>query len=351
MVDHRAELAFSAEDLECLGVPGGALFGQGAGVVLVVAGLQGGLLGERDLLDRGGRTAVVTLERGGQDPAAGLDALPSLRPPLVQAVVDADDLADGELAPVGVGPFGEPDAKGCGEVLFEGGVVGLRGGHDRLEQDASVDGQPASVGDGLDLIGDRDVGMQIRVAGARVAVHERGTDQAADVDLVHPARPGTGVQGGAFDEGEGLSDRGVVRTFNRCCRRRARERPQAGHALHRREGQVKPCHRARPLLRQLRDMSGQFPLIQRISSVLVTEHLQRHLGPDPGPVLNRVRRPDGQSAGGVELFEPAGDLDPERAHIVGIDSERLPEPGRFQVVVLGGVSAFQCGGAPLRERV
>ncbi len=114
-------------------MPRGALFGQGSGVVLVLAGLQGGLLGQRDLLDRGGRTAVVPLERGGQNSAAGLDALPSLGPALVEGVVDADDLADGEFAPVGVGSFGESDAEGCSEVLLEGGVVGLGGGHDRLE--------------------------------------------------------------------------------------------------------------------------------------------------------------------------------------------------------------------------
>ncbi len=166
LVDHCPELSFAAENVECLGVPGGALFGQGAGVVLVVAGLQGGLLGQRDLLDGGGRTAVVPLERCGQHAPAGFDALSSLGPALVEGVVDADDLADGEFAPVRVGSFSESDAQGGGEVLFEGGVVGLGGGHDRLEQDPSIDRQPASVGGGLDLVRDRDVGVQIRVAGA-----------------------------------------------------------------------------------------------------------------------------------------------------------------------------------------
>ncbi len=351
LADHGLELPFAAENLERLGVPGGALFGQRAGVVLVLPGLQGGLLGQRDPLDRRGWAAVVALERGGQHAPARLDALPSLGPALVQRVVDADNLADGEFAPVGIGSLREPHAQGCGEVLFEGGVVGLGGGHDRLEQDPSVDGQPAAVGGGLDLVRDRDVGVQVGVAGAGVAVYERGTDQAPDVDLVHPARAGAGVQGGAFDEVQGFGDGGVVGAFDRGGGGRVGDRPQAGDALHRGEREVEPGYRGRLLLGQLRDVAGQLTLVQGFASVLVAEHLQRHLSADPGPVLDRVRRPHRQAAGAVELFEPSGDLDPERAHIVWIDPERLAQPGRVQVVGFGGVSAFQGGTALLREGV
>ncbi len=182
-------------------------------------------------------------------------------------------------------------------------------------------------------------------------MHERGPDQAADVDLVHPSRPGAGVQSGAFDESEGLGDRGVVGALDCGGGGRVGDRPQAGDALHRGEGQVEPGYRGRLLLGQFRDVAGQFTLVERVASVLVAEHLQRNLGPDPGPVLDRTRRPHRQPAGGVELFEAAGDLDPERAHIVGIDGERLPEPGRVQVVVLGGVGARQSGAALLGEGV
>ena len=63
--DHRHDLAVAAQDFDCLVVPGGALFGEAAGFVLVLAGLQGGLLGERDRLHRGRRTPVVLLERLG----------------------------------------------------------------------------------------------------------------------------------------------------------------------------------------------------------------------------------------------------------------------------------------------
>ena len=64
------------------------------------------------------------------------------------------------------------------EMVFQGGVVGLRRRHRRLEQHPSVDGQPASV-EGLHLVRDSDVGVQVRVPGSGVAVGERGRDQAA----------------------------------------------------------------------------------------------------------------------------------------------------------------------------
>ena len=85
------------------------------------------------------------------------------------------------------------------EVLLEGGVVGLRRGHVGLEQHPAVDGQPASV-EGLHLVRDRDVGVQVRVAGPAVAVGERGRDQASDVDLPDALRPGPGEQGVLLDE-------------------------------------------------------------------------------------------------------------------------------------------------------
>jgi hypothetical protein len=75
------------------------------------------------------------------------------------------------------------------EVLLEGGVVGFRGGDVGFEQHPAVDGQPASV-EGLDLVRDRDVGMEVWVAGPAVPVGERGGDQASDVDLADALRSG-----------------------------------------------------------------------------------------------------------------------------------------------------------------
>ena len=60
-------------------------------------------------------------------------------------------------------------------MLLERGVVGFRGGNIGLEEHPAVDGQPASV-EGLHLVGDRDMGVQVRVAGPAFAVGERGGD-------------------------------------------------------------------------------------------------------------------------------------------------------------------------------
>jgi hypothetical protein len=52
-VDHGLDAGFAAENLAGLRPPVRSLLGQGAGFVLGVAGLQGGLLGEGDRLNRG----------------------------------------------------------------------------------------------------------------------------------------------------------------------------------------------------------------------------------------------------------------------------------------------------------
>ena len=52
----------SAERLDGLGVPGGALLGQGARFVLGVSGFQGGLLRQLDCLHRGRRPTMITLK-------------------------------------------------------------------------------------------------------------------------------------------------------------------------------------------------------------------------------------------------------------------------------------------------
>lgn len=61
----------------------------------------------------------------------------------------------------------------------------------RLEQDTPIQGQPATI-QGLHLVRDRDVGVQVRVAGAGVTVGERGRDQPCDVDLPDAGAAGAG---------------------------------------------------------------------------------------------------------------------------------------------------------------
>ena len=63
--DALAATVSRPEDVLGLLPPRGSLLGQGAGFVLGVAGLQGGLLGEQDRLHHGRRAAVVALEGGG----------------------------------------------------------------------------------------------------------------------------------------------------------------------------------------------------------------------------------------------------------------------------------------------
>jgi hypothetical protein len=74
------------------------------------------------------------------------------------------------------GSSGNPHPKYRGEVVLQRGVVRLRGRDFRGVQDATVDRQPPPA-QGLHLVRDRDMGVQVRVAGARVAVGERGGDQ------------------------------------------------------------------------------------------------------------------------------------------------------------------------------
>ena len=196
---HRRDGATSAQHCCRFVQPGGALFGQGSGFVFGVAGLQGRLLGQMQRFDRCRWPAMIMLELDGQLAAADVDVGAAGRPALVQSGVDTDDLPDRPLRRVGAGPFGEPHPQAVAEVLLERGVVGLRRGNVGLEQHPAVDRQPASV-EGLHLVRDRDVGVQIRVAGPAVAVGERGRDQAADVDLPDPLRPGPGEQGMLLDE-------------------------------------------------------------------------------------------------------------------------------------------------------
>jgi len=151
--------------------------------VLVGARLEVGLLGQGEGLDPGGRTAVVSLEGCRELTPPARDVATTGGPLLKEPCVDALDLADG-AASVGGGTFGEPDSQPLGELGLEPGVVVL-GGHDLgLEHHPAVEGEPLApfVRQRLDLVGDHDVGVQVGVAGAGIAVVERGGDESGDRD-------------------------------------------------------------------------------------------------------------------------------------------------------------------------
>ncbi len=136
---------------------------------------------------------MITGEGGGELGPPDVDHLPPPRPPLVQRRVHADDLPDRTFRPVPAGPFGEPHPQAGGEVVLEGGVVGLRRRDGGGVQHPAVDRQPPP-GQGLHLVRHRDMGVQVRVPGPAVAVGERAGDQPGDVDLTYPARTLPGIQ-------------------------------------------------------------------------------------------------------------------------------------------------------------
>ena len=280
---HERHACRAAEDVLGLLPPGGSLLGQGAWFVLGVAGLQGGLLGEQDRLHHRRRAAVVALERGRQLAAAGLDRRAPGRPAPVQGRVDTDHLTDRALAPLGAGTLREDQPEPGAQVLLQGGVVGLGGGDLGLEQDPPVDRQPLP-GQGLDLVRHRDVGVQVRVPGAGVAVGERGRDQAGDVDLADPVGALPGVQGVLLDERQGVGDGLVVGQLDLRRDLRWGDRPQGADRLHRGEGQVVPAHR-----RGLR--AGTVSRSSRTAR-------GRRAGPDRAPHGTSRRRPGSGSAPG-----------------------------------------------------
>lgn len=102
-----------AGDLLRLPAPGGALLGERARLVLGLAGLEVGALGEGDHLGLGGRASVVAEEGGGEFVAAAFDLSAARRPAGSEAQVDAVDLADGPLTGAGAA-LDEAYAEGLG---------------------------------------------------------------------------------------------------------------------------------------------------------------------------------------------------------------------------------------------
>ena len=241
--DHPLEGGVVAEDLDGLSPPPLPLLVEGSGFVFGVPGLQGGLLREPERLDRGGDAAVVADERGGEVGGDGLDGAAAAGPAGHEGGVDADEFADGSLAGCG-GAVGEGAADALGDLGFEAGVVELGGGDLEPVEHPGVEGEPPAV-EGLHLVRDRDVGVQVGVAGAGVPVGEAGGDQPAGVDLADAAGAEPGVAGVALQELEGGGDRGVVGGLDPLGDLGVGDRPQRGHRLHRGEGQVESGDRGR----------------------------------------------------------------------------------------------------------
>ena len=71
------------------------------------------------------------------------------------------------------------------------------------------------------------------------------------------------------------------------------------------------------------DRAGEFAGVLRWPTELAGERFSRHLGADPGPVIQRHRGVAPLAAGGVQCGDPAGHLDPELIDSPG-DPKRVP---------------------------
>jgi hypothetical protein len=285
---HRGDRVVAAEDRCGITPPRGALLELGARRVLALAGIRGRLGEQARLLGEVRRTSVPRRELGRQLLLPGRDHLSLLRPEPGQSRIDADDLAHGPLAAI-VRTLGEPHTEPRRQQSLEPRVVTLGHGHRRLVQRPPVEREPSPIS-GLHLVRDRNVRVQTRVAGARVAVRERDGEQPARVHLLGPAGTDARVDGLALEPADDVAHCSVVRGRDLTCRRRIGQRPQRRHALDRRERQVVAGDR--PLARPGRadDVVGQLARVDRLAAVIADEPVAGQLGPQACPVLVGERR-------------------------------------------------------------
>ena len=195
------------------------------------------LLGQLRPLDRGRWAAVLVLEAPRQGREFRLDVGPARRPGAQQLGWESGDLADLAPAVARVAALGEPHPDPFDQQGFEAGVVVLGRGDLVPVQRPPVQRQPPPVR-GADLVADRDVGVQVRVAGARVAVGERGRDQPGRVDLGDAVGAAPGVGGVLLQPADRVPHRLVVTRGDARGQLARRDRPQRRHALDRGERQV-----------------------------------------------------------------------------------------------------------------
>ena len=175
---------------------------------------------------------MITLKPARQLPLPLLDQHPPRRPTLVQGRVNADNLTHRLFPRIGVRPIREPHTQPVAEMLFQGGVIGLRRCHGGFEQHPPVNGQPATV-QGLHLVRHRHMSVQIRITGAAISMRKRRCYQAAHVHLPDPLRPLTGKQSMLLQELERVAYGGVVGPLDLRGDLRVGDRPQRRHRLHR----------------------------------------------------------------------------------------------------------------------
>jgi hypothetical protein len=138
-------------------------------------------------------------------------------------------------------------------VVAEDRFVQFGHGDGPVVQRDAVEGAPLAVAHGLDLVGDDDVGVQVRVVGAGVVVVEPGRKDAGDLALHDRSTRSLGAGAGgddlALDEVQCLLHGLVVGVSNDRLCPGIGDRPQDAGRLRDRERHVEPRHRPPALAR------------------------------------------------------------------------------------------------------
>jgi len=201
------------------------------------------LVGERLRLDGGRGATEAPLKLGCDLGLASLDRDSATGPPARERGADAADLPDGNLATDRVVPVGELDSQARDQLGLDAGVVVLGGCHLGRVQQATVEGEPASVL-GLHFVADGHVSVEIGVAGSTIAMREGRGDETTDLDLPHAAAADAGVRDLPLQPRQRVGNGSVVCHADVRGNLFRRQRPQGRNGLDRREGEIEPGDRA-----------------------------------------------------------------------------------------------------------
>ncbi len=198
-----------------------------------------------------------------------------------------------------------------------------------LVQQSRIDRPPVAV-EGLDLVRDRDVGVQVRVAGTGVAMRERHRDHALYVDLSYAVRAEPGVERLLFEVVQARPDGSLVAALDHRRELGIGQSPQGRDRLGRRKGQVEPGYRHRCGLRPAHYRAEQFAVGGRRSAELADEELAAQLRPQLRLDVVGHLRPCGSSGGGVPGFAAGLEFCAEAVLTgIGADAEGCPEPSHL----------------------
>jgi hypothetical protein len=167
--------------------------------------------------------------------------------------------------------------------------------------------------------------VQIRVTGARVPVRERGRDQPVHLDLGDATLTAAGVGRVLLQPTDRVRDGVVVGSLDNRGDLPWRERPQRGHALDRREGQVIPRNSGGGLPGDPGQMTRQFPGVDRVTAVGLGEHRGGDVAADLGADLGRNRSAGGQAVPGVVVAERPGRAAVEHVGLL-VNPVRVAQP-------------------------